>query len=255
MVMGKCTLVERILPVKQRYESALFNVISAVLRIQRWCRKAVKQVRAKKALMNLNKFVLGYHFDQCRELFYADLFRVDDKKEDKQDQKFERENRLRKLRPMKNRMLYFKNRTFKIDTLNRDVQWATEKRLTKTSTAPLPAQANNSGSLSSASHAQQQYQAGGIPGAKDSKYDLKKEANGSTLEVGGQLTRQRMSSQSLAGLSNEGGANAAANQQPNQFKNAAMARRNSASGLLSDAGCGDHLQQNSFYQTTGQPSS
>ena len=33
MVMGKCTLVERILPVKQRYESALFNVISAVIRI------------------------------------------------------------------------------------------------------------------------------------------------------------------------------------------------------------------------------
>ena len=143
--------------------------------------------------------MLGYHFDQCRELFYADLFRVDDKNEEKQDQKFERENRLRKLRPMKNRMLYFKNRTFKIDTLNRDVQWATEKRLTKTSTAPLPAQASNGGSLSSVSHAQQQYQASGLlvpVSAKDSQY-------GSMQEVGGQLTRQRMSSQSVSVLSND----------------------------------------------------
>ena len=33
---------------------------------------------------------------------------------------------------MRNRMLHFKNRTFRVDTLNRDVQWATEKRLQKT---------------------------------------------------------------------------------------------------------------------------
>ena len=46
----------------------------------------------------------------------------------KAEEKFERENRLRKLKPMKNRMLFFKNGTFRIDTLNRDVQWATEKR-------------------------------------------------------------------------------------------------------------------------------
>ena len=46
---------------------------------------------------------------------------MNEKKEEKLEQKEEREKLLRKLRPMKNRMLFFKNRTFKIDTLNRDI--------------------------------------------------------------------------------------------------------------------------------------
>ena len=121
LVMGKCDLMSRILPVKQQYETALNTVMKAIMVIQRLLRKAQKRIRAKRALNSLNLFVLGYHFDECKELFYADLFKVDDKKEVKAEQKFERENRLRKLRPMKNRMLYFKNRTFRIDTLNRDV--------------------------------------------------------------------------------------------------------------------------------------
>ena len=62
-VMGKCMLVERVLPVKQRYETALKKVINAVMMIQRCCRRLARQVRAKKALKKLNQFVLGYHFD------------------------------------------------------------------------------------------------------------------------------------------------------------------------------------------------
>lgn len=77
---------------------------------------------------------MGYHFNQCRDLFYADLFKIDGRNEEKLEEKFERENRLRKLKPMKNRMLFFKNGTFKIDTLNRDVVWATEKRHVSSST-------------------------------------------------------------------------------------------------------------------------
>lgn len=64
-------------------------------------------------------------------MFSGDFVHLDEKREEKILQKQIREERLRKLKPMKSRLLFFKNRTFRIDTQNRDVQWATEKRLAK----------------------------------------------------------------------------------------------------------------------------
>ena len=102
-------------------------------------------MRAKRALKRLNQFVLGYNFNNCKELFDADIIRMDEKTEEKMQEKVQREERLRKLKPMKSRMLFFKNRTFRIDTLNRDVQWATEKRLAKNTPALMSNMAQGKG--------------------------------------------------------------------------------------------------------------
>lgn len=58
---------------------ALFNVISAVTTIQKYVRKALKVHRNRKALRRMNKFVLGYHFEQVKELFYHGLFEENEK--------------------------------------------------------------------------------------------------------------------------------------------------------------------------------
>ena len=123
---GKVETIAQIMPMKQRLNMGLGNLMKAVLLVQKYVKRAQKRMRAKKALKRLDTFVKGYYFEKCRELFYADLFRVGyEKKEERLEQREERENRLRKLRPKENRMLYFKRRTFAIDTQNRDVQWAT----------------------------------------------------------------------------------------------------------------------------------
>lgn len=119
--MGVVVLFDQVLPVKQRYDIARINVFNAISIIQKWCRKLQLRVRSKKAIARLNKFVKGYYFDKCRQLFYADLFRVDEKKVEQLERQEKREQYLTKLRPMRNRMLHFKDRTFKIDTLSRDV--------------------------------------------------------------------------------------------------------------------------------------
>ena len=110
----------------------------AVMKIQRFIKRFQKQQKIKKALAILNRLVLKDYFDTCLERFYANKWNMNEKKEDKLEQKEEREKLLRKLRPMKNRMLFFKNRTFKIDTLNRDIQWATERSNNKASTLGTP---------------------------------------------------------------------------------------------------------------------
>ena len=110
-------MIAQIMPMKQRLNMGLGNLMKAVLLVQKYVKRAQKRMRAKKALKRLDTFVKGYYFEKCRELFYADLFRVGyEKKEERLEQREERENRLRKLRPKENRMLYFKRRTFAIDT-------------------------------------------------------------------------------------------------------------------------------------------
>ena len=131
VVMGKIVKVAKILPVKQRYNIAFWSVISAVVKIQRWCRRAQKRIKTKDALERLHRFVLGYNFQNCKEHFDADFIPPKEKKEEKVQEKVEREERLRKLKPMKSRTLFFKNRTFRVDTQNRDVLWSTEKRISK----------------------------------------------------------------------------------------------------------------------------
>ncbi len=50
-----------------------------------------------------------YYFEKCRELFYSDMFRLDEKKEEKLQKQEVEKQYLKKLKPMKNRMLYFNN--------------------------------------------------------------------------------------------------------------------------------------------------
>jgi len=114
--MGKVMRVGKIIPVKQRYNMALYKVIDAITKIQRWARHFKMRIRAKHALKRLNLFVLKYNFDDCKQKFDHDFVRLDEKKEEKIQEKFEREERLRKLKPMKSRVLMFKNKTFRIDT-------------------------------------------------------------------------------------------------------------------------------------------
>ena len=85
--MGKCKVVERILPIKQRYEHALFRLIRAIIIIQRWFRKFSKHYRARKGIQRLNRFIQGHHFDECRQLFYADHFRIDMKRQEEEEKK------------------------------------------------------------------------------------------------------------------------------------------------------------------------
>lgn len=82
---GKVFVYDTLLPVKQRYDKALFTVNRSIQIIQKWCRKLQMRIHRKKAVALLNKFVKGYHFDKCRELFYADLFRIDEKKVEQQE--------------------------------------------------------------------------------------------------------------------------------------------------------------------------
>ena len=100
-------------------------------------------IRAKRALKRLGKFVLSYNFKKCKAQFESDKVDHDEKKEEKILEKAEREERLRKLKPMKSRVLFFKNHSFRVDTLNRDVLWATEKRLPKNVIA-MPQKTKNS---------------------------------------------------------------------------------------------------------------
>ena len=114
--MGKIMRVGNIIPVKQRYNMALTTVVAAISTIQRWVREVRMRIRAKNALKRLNHLVLKYNFESAKQKFDTDFVRLDEKGEEKVQEKFEREERLRKLKPMKSRVLMFKNRTFRIDT-------------------------------------------------------------------------------------------------------------------------------------------
>mmetsp|Transcript_21984 Transcript_21984/g.29373 ORF Transcript_21984/g.29373 Transcript_21984/m.29373 type:complete len:138 (-) Transcript_21984:13-426(-) len=127
--MGKVVRFGQIIPRKQRLTTAFMNVLTAIIRIQGWFRRVKKHLSAKKALCKLNFFVRRYNFTDCKEKFDTDFLTIDEKKEEKIQEKFEREERLRKLKPMKSRVLMFKNRTFRVDTQDKTVLWSTEKKL------------------------------------------------------------------------------------------------------------------------------
>ena len=94
----------------------------------------MQTLKDRKAMMQLDKFVLRHNFNECRQKFDTDYVLIDTKKEGQIKEKFQREERLSKLKHKQSRILMFKNRTFRVDTQSRDVLWATERKLTKAQT-------------------------------------------------------------------------------------------------------------------------
>ena len=89
--MGKVCVFAEHIPQKQKLDKALEKVNKATLILQKWVSKVLKRARARRAFNRMDQFVKGYYFDQCRELFYADLFRVDEKKEEQLQKQEKRE--------------------------------------------------------------------------------------------------------------------------------------------------------------------
>ena len=72
----------QILPVKQLKKQEGLTRFLALLTLKKHFHAIIKRMRTKKALIRLKTFVKGYFFDKCRELFYSDVIRFDEKKED-----------------------------------------------------------------------------------------------------------------------------------------------------------------------------
>ena len=113
---------------------ALHKVVDAICRIQKWVRRVRFRIRAKLALKSLNRFVLKFNFDDCKVKFDGEIIKLEKKQDEKVQEKFEREERLRKLKPMNSKILMFKKNTFRIDTNKHEVLWCTEKQNLKNGT-------------------------------------------------------------------------------------------------------------------------
>ena len=115
-VMGKVICFGKIIPGKQKRKMCLGSMTVSIIKIQRWIRRVLQTLREQRALQQLSKLVLRHNFNECRQKFDTDYVIIDTKKEGQIKEKFQREERLSKLKHKQSRVLMFNNRTFRVDT-------------------------------------------------------------------------------------------------------------------------------------------